>query len=132
MQLKNISKKRYRNSLHCASTLWRSNGPRVLYTGLGVNTVGEIVFLGTYFYCYEGLLEFFLLHQNVSYQIVILIAGGMAGSLGWLCSVPLHNVRRVQVQEQVILPTNNNNKTIQQKTFAIAKSLWKQKGFVHY
>eukprot|EP00590_Aulacoseira_subarctica_P003507 CAMPEP_0172433498 /NCGR_PEP_ID=MMETSP1064-20121228/68398_1 /TAXON_ID=202472 /ORGANISM="Aulacoseira subarctica , Strain CCAP 1002/5" /LENGTH=291 /DNA_ID=CAMNT_0013181443 /DNA_START=38 /DNA_END=913 /DNA_ORIENTATION=- len=127
MQLDNVSKKQYRNSIHCASTLWKSNGPRVLYTGLGVNTAREIVFLGTYFYCYEGFREFFLLRQNVSYQIAIPIAGGMAGSLGWLCSFPLDSVR-AQVQGQNII---NNNATLQQKTktFAIAQSLWKTKGF---
>ncbi len=49
MQVDNISRKQYRNSLQCFRMLLKENGVKVFYTGLSVNTMREAVFLGSYF-----------------------------------------------------------------------------------
>jgi solute carrier family 25 carnitine/acylcarnitine transporter 20/29 len=101
MQLDNISRRQYHNSLHCLSILLKDNGVKVLYTGFSVNTLREVVYLGSYFWCYEGVRES-LIKQSFSLKIAVPIAGGLAGSLGWLISFPLDSVR-ARVQGQTLM-----------------------------
>ena len=45
--------KRHGNTLRCMRSILSEYGPRHLYRGVAVNTQREIIFLGTYFFCYE-------------------------------------------------------------------------------
>lgn len=106
MQLDNISEKRYRGSMDCLKTLVQERGWRVLYTGHGVNTAREGVFLGTYFYTYEGV-RFSLKNRFGHYtdgpitsQLAIPLAGGVAGAWAWFVSFPLDCIKAV-IQGQV-------------------------------
>jgi len=107
----------------------RSNGAKVLYTGFGVNASRETLYLGTYFCCYEGMREV-LIQQSFSVKTAVPIAGGIAGSIGWLVSFPFDCVR-ARVQGQIGLLDYSSN--VQRKTaFQIAASLLKERGLVGF
>ncbi|CAB9510121.1 Mitochondrial basic amino acids transporter [Seminavis robusta] len=57
MQVDNVRSKQFQGSLHCMRTLVQLHGPQIIYTGHMVNTTREGVFLGTYFFVYEGFRE---------------------------------------------------------------------------
>jgi len=86
MQLDNIMERKYRGSGHCISMLAKSHGPTVLYTGHIINTSRESLFLGSYFFAYEGLKVLFV---NSNIQGAIPLAGGFAGASAWFLSFPL-------------------------------------------
>lgn len=81
MQLDNVSNMRYRNSLHCFTTLIKDKGAHVLYTGFGVNAAREAIFLASYFYCYEGLRESFI-RNSIPFNYAVPVAGGFSGAIG--------------------------------------------------
>ena len=63
MQLDNVQAGRHRgrfaNSFNCAQSLVKTHGVTILYTGHLINSIREACFVGTYFFCYEGMkLEF--------------------------------------------------------------------------
>lgn len=126
MQLDNVTRRQYRNSIQCLMSLLRVNGVKVLYTGFCVNTLRETVYLGTYFYCYEGIRAL-LIERSFSLKTAVPIAGGLAGSIGWLSSFPLDCIRaRVQGQTDHL-----GNRGAPRKTaLEIAKSLWKERGII--
>lgn len=99
LQMDNVSSKpRYTGSWNCVQSLVRSHGPLVLYTGHCINTLREGTFLGTYFFCYEGLREH--IRMWIPTQVAIPVAGGFAGAISWFVSFPLDCVRaRVQGQD---------------------------------
>jgi len=106
MQLDNISEKRYRGSMHCLKTLVQERGWRALYTGHGVNTTREGLFLGTYFYTYEGV-RFSLQNTFGRYtdgpiisKLAIPLAGGVSGAWAWFVSFPLDCIKAV-IQGQI-------------------------------
>jgi len=91
------------SSLRKAVQLVRDHGARSLYVGHGVNTMREIVFLGTYFTVYEHsrtVLASTLAELGVSHKGSIPVAGGISGMVGWFISFPLDciksNIQRVQ------------------------------------
>ena len=109
MQLDNVHQKRFRNSWHCLTTLVRENGGgsiRILYLGHGVNTIREGVFIGTYFYTYEGMRikldQIFGGDPNINNTKdqkqkaaawTIPFAGGLSGAWAWFVSFPLDCVK---------------------------------------
>lgn len=93
MQVDNIQEKRYTGSLHCARTIVKEHGLSVLYTGHAINTSREALFLGTYFYTYEGFRELILTHFHDHYKVAVPVAGGISGALSWFLSFPLDCVR---------------------------------------
>lgn len=123
MQLDNINDKRFRNSFHCLTTLMKENGgsPRILYLGHGVNTLREGVFIGTYFYTYEGMRikldqifgsddwknngEIDLDKKAPAWTIPF--AGGISGAWAWFVSFPLDCIK-AGVQGQSLTKINNN------------------------
>lgn len=120
MQVDNVSRKRFRNSLHCFTTLVKENGILVLYNGHVVNTVRECLFLGTYFYTYEGVRELLVHGYDVDARIGVPFSGGIAGAFSWFVSFPLDCIR-AGVQGQVMGPN-------MKKGYHVAVDLWKTKG----
>lgn len=112
--------------MQCLRSLLRADGAKILYTGFGVNAMRETVYLGTYFCCYEGMREL-LIENSYSLKYAVPLAGGLAGSIGWLVSFPLDCIRaRVQGQLALLGSRNTHRKT----AFEIAKLLWKERGVV--
>ena len=94
MQMDNtrVAGPRFRGSFHCAQTLVKERGARVLYTGHVVNTVREGAFVASYFFFYEGFREILL--QNMgNATVAVPVAGGLAGASAWFLSFPLDCIR---------------------------------------
>ena len=88
-------------------SLIASHGLRSIYTGHFVNTIRETIFLGTYFFVYEGFREMlFFTHKaflsnlnkddqtpETHHKWAIPLSGGLAGSIAWFISFPLDCIR---------------------------------------
>jgi solute carrier family 25 carnitine/acylcarnitine transporter 20/29 len=104
MQMDNIREKKYTGSLHCLSSLTKSFGVPIIYTGHAINTIREATFLMTYFFVYEGFRGMMFEtewinpkdktdHHREMHKWAIPVAGGLAGSIAWFVSFPLDCVR---------------------------------------
>jgi len=95
--------------------LANEHGVGILYTGHSVNTLRECVFLGTYFYTYEGLRDLFQRRPGgadngdggrigfgLTSSIGVPLAGGISGAWSWFVSFPLDCVK-AGVQSQSLL-----------------------------
>ena len=79
------------SSTYHAYKLVKLHGFRVLYSGHGVNTVREVVFLATYFTVYENIRAF--CSQQLPPMMSVPFAGGFSGAVGWLVSFPLDCIK---------------------------------------
>lgn len=90
------SQRRYASSWDCFRKLASQKKHHIpgalVYTGHGVNTLREMTFMFTYFYCYEGLRTE-LGHTKNAPKWVIPVAGGLSGAIAWFISFPLDCVR---------------------------------------
>ncbi len=111
MQLDNVTSKRFKSSWDCVLSLTKSHGMPVLYTGHVINTAREGIFLGTYFYCYEGLRETIITSNMVPPQVAIPVAGGFAGAISWFVSFPLDCIR-AGVQGQYLNGIHIRSRTV--------------------
>lgn len=103
MQLDNVSKKQYTSSFSCVKKLVQEHGIGVIYTGHTVNTFWQAVFLGNYFFVYEGLREELSKSSYGNIQIAIPLAGGCAGATAWALSFPIDSLR-AGIQGQSLPP----------------------------
>jgi hypothetical protein len=67
------------------------NSLRILYTGHGINTAREILFISTYFTVYENLKAFFT--SVLTPNLAVPLAGGCSGATGWFISFPLDCIK---------------------------------------
>ena len=96
---KGKGKGKYTSSMNCAKTLVKGPGGwKNLYAGFQVNAYREYAFLGTYFFCYEGLKKT-LRDLGVGRELSVPVAGGCAGAIGWTVSLPLDCVK-AQIMSQ--------------------------------
>ena len=130
--------RQFKNSLHAAFILTRSYGVSSLYIAHYVNTLREIVFLGTYFTVYEHLKVSLskLVGQNTlsnsssssssssSKSIIIPIAGGFSGAIGWFISFPLDLIK---ANKQGIVINENSLKN-RKSFFSIFNKLIETRG----
>jgi len=135
MQLDNVGLKQYRSSYHCFTSLVKSHGVRILYTGHTVNVAREIAFISSYFFIYEGLKETFVRNAHISTQFSIPIAGGCAGAAAWFISFPLDCVKAgIQGEPVNVQKRNNGNNSSAvirfkpKSAFEVAKKLLQTKG----
>ncbi len=158
MQLDNIHLNRFTSSWHCMQTLVKEHGSsiRILYLGHGVNTLREAVFIGTYFYTYEGMrvkLDDWFgssggsnryyyddddeTSRNIDQKApawTIPFAGGLSGAWAWFVSFPLDCVKAgVQGQSLNDHTTNQQQSQRQRKKLkgmvTIFQELIREKGW---
>ena len=143
MQLDNVSSKRFRGSWHCLTTLVQEKGLTVIYTGHAVNTVREAVFLGSYFYTYEGLRVLLqdaceksnLVEKGEIAAWTIPVAGGISGAWSWFVSFPLDCIKAgVQGQDlsRLTPQVNSSGEVIgsqKLKSMDVLKDLLNTKGW---
>ena len=92
MQLETLSKSFHgRNSFFAVKEIIKNYGFQRLYRGHSINTIREMVFLGTYFFTYEHSKHLLLPYFPVILSIGI--SGGMSGAIGWLVSFPLDCIK---------------------------------------
>ena len=85
------------SSVKAALKLVREHGFRSLYVAHAVNTLREVVFLGTYFMVYEhcknGLASYLASSWDIGSKGSVPVAGGIAGAVGWFVSFPLDCIK---------------------------------------
>lgn len=133
MQLDNVQQKKFRGSWHCVTQLVKEHGISILYKGHFVNTVREGVFLGTYFFTYEGLRE--ELSNNVekfgiAKHLSVPLAGGISGAWAWFVSFPLDCIKAgVQGQNYSIYNSSTESLINRPKgAIQVLNHLWQTKG----
>lgn len=82
----------------------------ILYTGYWANCLRESVFLGIYFYLYEGLRWKFTSNGGARAVWGIPLAGGLSGSMAWFLSFPFDFVK-TQIQSQPLRTLSGSQAT---------------------
>ena len=100
----------YSNSVDCFSKIYKSEGIIGLYKGFGVTTLREVPAFGLYFFVYrytlnhldrlyygENVLEksssSVIKSNAVQPGLTTVIAGGLAGSVAWICIYPFDVIK---------------------------------------
>ena len=133
-------KAKYSGTLDCLRKVYMAEGIRGLFKGFGVTTLREVPAFGLYFFVYRYSLNslnnyFPKGHRRTSKTSVLvgnkaprpglttLIAGGLAGSVAWICIYPF-DVIKSHVQVHV----NSTNGKKSMSTFEIALKLYREHG----
>ncbi|KAI4355648.1 hypothetical protein L6164_004398 [Bauhinia variegata] len=116
-----------------AKNIWRTEGFRGIYRGLGITVLRDAPSHGFYFFTYEYMRE--RLHpgcrKNCQESLnTMLIAGGLAGVASWICCYPLDVIKtRLQAQSPTSLKYNGIldclRKIIKEEGYAV---LWRGLG----
>lgn len=95
-----------------------------------MNTAREGVFLGSYFFTYEGLRKFLIDDMMVSAKLAVPLAGGISGAFAWLISFPLDCIKAgIQGQPIETFSKNNLSAHVARKNgVQVARTLWETKG----
>ena len=115
------------SSILAAMKISKSHGLSALFTGHGVNSLRECVFIGCYFTFYEHTKE---LWTRISSQIglpestAIPLAGGMSGAASWFLSFPLDCIKS-NIQGRSL---KTSIKAQELGTVATAKKLLSERG----
>ncbi|KAF7814266.1 mitochondrial arginine transporter BAC2 [Senna tora] len=105
LQLQNTAKlteSPQKGPLQVAKTIWRKEGLKGMYRGLGITVLRDAPSHGFYFWTYEYMRE--QLHPGCRKSgqetlNTMLIAGGLAGVASWVCCYPLDVIKtRLQAQ----------------------------------
>lgn len=80
---------RFSGPLDCTRHIWRSEGFRGIFRGLGITAARDMPGFSSYFVAYEYMVRKV---ANPS-PFVILMAGGFAGTFSWLMTFPMDVVK---------------------------------------
>uniref|UniRef100_A0A182K5D4 Mitochondrial carnitine/acylcarnitine carrier protein CACL n=1 Tax=Anopheles christyi TaxID=43041 RepID=A0A182K5D4_9DIPT len=80
---------RFSGPLDCTRSIWRREGARGIFRGLGITAARDMPGFASYFVAYEYMVRCV---ANPS-PFVILMAGGLAGTFSWLVTFPLDVVK---------------------------------------
>mmetsp|Transcript_18336 Transcript_18336/g.37881 ORF Transcript_18336/g.37881 Transcript_18336/m.37881 type:complete len:252 (-) Transcript_18336:1566-2321(-) len=122
LQVDNISKKQYKNSLDCLKQILAEHGIQGVYTGHAINTARETAFISTYFFFYEGLRKTLVDSAGPGHGgWPIPVAGGISGAVAWSVSFPLDCIRAG------VQGSDLNNK---QKSLRVFRKLVSERGMM--
>lgn len=95
LQLQSPTGNGYSGPMHCLVHIYRREGYRGLFKGLGITFLREAPSYGAYFLTYEALTRS---DEPVSTPRMLL-AGGLAGTASWIISYPLDVIKsRIQAE----------------------------------
>ncbi|CAL9773079.1 unnamed protein product [Musa acuminata subsp. burmannicoides] len=116
----------YHGILDCILKMYRKNGLRGLYRGVGPSLYGIFPYSGLKFYFYEEL-KMHVPEEHKKDVVVKLACGSVAGLLGQTITYPLDVVRR-QMQVQALSTSNNEvgKGTFETLVMIIRTQGWKQ------
>ncbi|THU61116.1 hypothetical protein C4D60_Mb07t19880 [Musa balbisiana] len=116
----------YRGILDCILKMYRKNGLRGLYRGVGPSLYGIFPYSGLKFYFYEEL-KMHVPEEHKKDVVVKLACGSVAGLLGQTITYPLDVVRR-QMQVQALSTSNYEvgKGTFETLVMIIRTQGWKQ------
>ncbi|XP_054999302.1 solute carrier family 25 member 45 isoform X3 [Sorex araneus] len=84
---------RYRGPMHCASSIFREEGPRGLFRGAWALTLRDTPTLGIYFVTYEWFCRQYTPDGQNPSSATVLVAGGLAGITSWVTATPLDVIK---------------------------------------
>ena len=86
-----------RGPMDCLGQIWRTEGVRGVFRGLGITVMREIPAFGVYFSSYEAMTRTQDSSQPIS-TMRMMAAGGFAGIFSWLFTYPIDMLKsRLQV-----------------------------------
>lgn len=95
LQLQNdkIGCTKFRGPVQCLSYIYRCDGLRGVFRGLGITAFRDVPGFATYFVAYEFLIR----AKNDPGILYTLLAGGMAGVASWMLTIPIDVIKsRIQ------------------------------------
>ncbi|KAJ3416844.1 hypothetical protein HDV05_008429 [Chytridiales sp. JEL 0842] len=101
LQNQKDGKKMYKGPLDCCRCIWRTEGPRGFFRGFGATVWRETPSYGVYFASYE-VFAHLLTPPGAAMDVPspgLLMAGGLAGIVGWLSTYPI-DVAKTRIQSQ--------------------------------
>lgn len=75
---------KYKGPLDCLQNIWRVEGIRGVYRGLGITAARDLPGFSSYFVSYELMVK----NKNAS-SFQIMMAGGLAGAFSWVITFPI-------------------------------------------
>lgn len=79
MQLDNVTRRQFSNTMQCLKFVVQNFGVRGLYLGFGTNVVREFLFCSTYFAVYETMKQTLRASNGELSAFAILAAGALSG-----------------------------------------------------
>ncbi|KAI4504463.1 hypothetical protein M0802_000013 [Mischocyttarus mexicanus] len=95
MQLQSSTNKTFTGPIECLKHIYKKEGRRGVFNGLGITFLREAPSFGTYFLTYEFLTQ----SKEPISTTRMLLAGGLAGTASWVVSYPLDVIKsRIQAE----------------------------------
>ncbi|XP_072549333.1 solute carrier family 25 member 45 isoform X2 [Salminus brasiliensis] len=84
---------KYRSPWHCMAVIFREDGARGLFRGIGALALRDVPCYGLYFLPYEFTCRKLTEEGKQPSTYAILMAGGIAGVVTWSCATPMDVVK---------------------------------------
>lgn len=95
MQLQSSTGRKYSGPVDCLKDIYKREGYRGVFNGLGITFLREAPSFGVYFLTYEILTQ----SKEPISTARMLLAGGLAGTASWIISYPLDVIKsRIQAE----------------------------------
>uniref|UniRef100_U5EXE6 Putative mitochondrial carnitine-acylcarnitine carrier protein n=1 Tax=Corethrella appendiculata TaxID=1370023 RepID=U5EXE6_9DIPT len=105
---------KFKNPLECTQHIYRNEGVRGIFRGLTITAVRDTPAFASYFVSYELMIR--LVTNPTPFHI--LMAGGLAGTISWICTFPIDTVKsRLQADGVSSKPMYNGVKDCIQKSY---------------
>lgn len=84
---------RYRGPVHCAVSIFKTEGIAGLYRGSTALVLRDVPTVGLYFLTYEVLCKWMTSDGKIPDSWTMLFAGGCAGTVGWAAANPMDVIK---------------------------------------
>jgi len=89
LQSDNPMNKQFRGALHCLTHIFKTEGFRGVYRGIGITALRDLPGFSSYFVSYEMLIR---ASPNPG-NFYLFMAGGVAGVISWILTMPLDVIK---------------------------------------
>lgn len=89
LQSQNTKNKQFSGALHCLRHIFKTEGFRGVYRGMGITAARDLPGFSSYFVSYEMLIR---ASPNPG-NFYLFMAGGMAGVISWVLTVPIDVIK---------------------------------------
>lgn len=89
LQSQNTKNKQFSGALHCLRHIFKTEGFRGVYRGMGITALRDLPGFSSYFVSYEMLIKATPNPGN----FYLFMAGGLAGVISWILTVPIDVIK---------------------------------------
>lgn len=89
LQSQNTKNKQFTGALHCLGHIFKTEGVRGVYRGIGITCLRDLPGFSSYFVSYEMLIR---VNPNPG-NFYLFMAGGIAGVISWILTVPMDVIK---------------------------------------